>query len=79
MQIIFEDSEKLWQNAWIPTKGDSLRAYIGYVAEKLSISWEVERNPGDDMYEKIIFVLDNGYKLEIWCFTDYMEIEEVKP
>ena len=35
LQIIFEDSEKLWQDAWIPTKGDSLRAYIGYEAEKL--------------------------------------------
>ena len=23
------------QNAWIPTKGDSPRAYIGYEAEKL--------------------------------------------
>ena len=34
-QITFEDSEYLWQNAWIPTKGDSLRAYIGYEAEKL--------------------------------------------
>ena len=35
LQITFEDSEYLWQNAWIPTKGDSLRAYIGYEAEKL--------------------------------------------
>ena len=35
LQISFEDSEKLWQGAWIPTKGDALRAYIGYEAEKL--------------------------------------------
>ena len=35
LQITFEDSEYLWQNTWIPTKGDSLRAYIGYEAEKL--------------------------------------------
>ncbi len=35
LQITFEDSEKLWQGAWIPTKGDALRAYIGYEAEKL--------------------------------------------
>lgn len=35
LQIAFEDSEKLWQGAWIPCKGDSLRAYIGYEAEKL--------------------------------------------
>ena len=35
LQISFEDSEKLWQDAWIPTKGDCLRAYIGYEAEKL--------------------------------------------
>ena len=33
--ISFEDSEKLWQGAWIPSKGDCLRAYIGYEAEKL--------------------------------------------
>ena len=33
--ITFEDAEKIWQGAWIPTKGDSLRAYIGYKAEKL--------------------------------------------
>ena len=33
--ITFEDAEKIWQGAWIPTKGDSLRAYIGYEAEKL--------------------------------------------
>ena len=35
LQIYFEDSEKMWQGAWIPTKGDSLRAYLGYEAEKL--------------------------------------------
>ena len=35
LQISFEDSDKLWQSSWIPTKGDSLRAYIGYEAEKL--------------------------------------------
>ncbi len=35
LQITFEDSENLWKGAWIPTKGDSLRAYIGYEAEKL--------------------------------------------
>lgn len=35
LQISFEDSEALWQGAWIPEKGDSLRAYIGYEKEKL--------------------------------------------
>lgn len=35
LQISFEDSEKLWQGNWIPCKGDCLRAYIGYEAEKL--------------------------------------------
>jgi len=35
LQISFEDSEKLWQSNWIPVKGDTLRAYIGYEAEKL--------------------------------------------
>jgi len=33
--ICFEDSEKLWQCSWIPSKGDTLRAYIGYETEKL--------------------------------------------
>lgn len=35
LSITFEDSEKLWQGSWIPSKGDCLRAYIGYEAEKL--------------------------------------------
>lgn len=35
LSITFEDSEKLWQGSWIPCKGDCLRAYIGYEAEKL--------------------------------------------
>ena len=35
LQIVFEDSEKLWQSSWLPAKGDTLRAYIGYEAEKL--------------------------------------------
>lgn len=33
--ITFEDAEKLWQNAWIPSKGDTLRVFIGYEGEKL--------------------------------------------
>jgi hypothetical protein len=24
LQITFEDSEKIWQGAWLPSKGDSL-------------------------------------------------------
>ena len=35
IEIVFEDSEKLWQSAWIPSKGDSLRLFIGYIGEKL--------------------------------------------
>src|SRR5574344_1496630 len=35
ISITFEDSEKLWQSSWIPSKGDSLRLYIGYLGEKL--------------------------------------------
>ncbi len=35
LSITFEDSEKLWQGSWIPSKGDCLRVYIGYEAEKL--------------------------------------------
>lgn len=35
VEIIFEDSQKLWQDAWIPSKGDNIRLYIGYVGEKL--------------------------------------------
>lgn len=35
LQISFEDSEGLWQDAWIPLKGDLLRAYIGYESDKL--------------------------------------------
>ena len=35
INITFEDSAQLWQGAWIPTKGDALRVYIGYVGEKL--------------------------------------------
>ena len=35
LQITFEDSENLWQGAWIPTKGDCLEAHIGYDLSKL--------------------------------------------
>lgn len=35
VEIIFEDSQKLWQDAWIPSKGDNIRLYLGYVGEKL--------------------------------------------
>lgn len=35
IQIVFEDSEKLWQSSWIPSKGDRLRLYLGYEGEKL--------------------------------------------
>lgn len=33
--ITFEDTQKLWQSSWIPSKGDSLRVFIGYEGEKL--------------------------------------------
>ena len=33
--ITFEDAEGLWNGAWIPSKGDALRLYIGYVGSKL--------------------------------------------
>ena len=35
IEIVFEDSEKLWQGDWIPCKGDRLRLHIGYEGEKL--------------------------------------------
>ena len=35
ISITFEDSEGLWNGAWLPSKGDSLRLFIGYVGEKL--------------------------------------------
>lgn len=35
IELTFEDSQKLWQDAWIPCKGDSLRLYIGYLGEKM--------------------------------------------
>lgn len=33
--IVFEDTDKLWQTSWIPSKGDNLRLYLGYENEKL--------------------------------------------
>ena len=33
--ITFENSEGLWSGAWIPSKGDALRLFIGYSGEKL--------------------------------------------
>lgn len=35
VSITFEDSEGLWNGAWLPSKGDALRLFIGYVGEKL--------------------------------------------
>ena len=34
ISIVFEDSEGLWNSAWIPSKGDALRLFIGYKDEK---------------------------------------------
>ena len=33
--ITFDDTQKLWQSSWIPSKGDSIRVFIGYEGEKL--------------------------------------------
>lgn len=33
--ITLEDSEQLWNGGWIPSKGDALRLYIGYLGAKL--------------------------------------------
>jgi hypothetical protein len=33
--ITFEDSESLWNGAWIPSKGDALRLCVGYVGEQM--------------------------------------------
>ena len=33
--ITFDDTQKLWQSSWIPSKGDSLRVFIGYEGKKL--------------------------------------------
>ncbi len=33
--ITFDDTQNLWQSSWIPSKGDSLRVFIGYEGEKL--------------------------------------------
>lgn len=35
ISITFEDSEGIWNGAWLPSKGDALRLFIGYVGEKL--------------------------------------------
>lgn len=35
LTITFEDSANLWKSSWLPSKGDSLRAYLGYQDEKL--------------------------------------------
>lgn len=35
ISIVFEDTNKLWQTSWIPSKGDNLRLFIGYEGEKL--------------------------------------------
>lgn len=52
--------------------------YINKTSQ-FGISWQVKRDFGNDMYDKIGFVLDNGFKLIIYCFVDYMEVQEVKP
>ena len=35
ISITFEDSQGLWNGAWIPSKGDALRLFIGYEGEQL--------------------------------------------
>ena len=35
LQLIFDDTDKLWQSSWLPSKGDKLKLHIGYENEKL--------------------------------------------
>ena len=35
ISITFEDSKRLWQTTWLPSKGDKLTLSIGYEGEKL--------------------------------------------
>ncbi len=35
ISITFEDADGLWSGAWIPSKGDALRLFIGYAGEKM--------------------------------------------
>ena len=35
ISITFEDTNGLWNGAWMPSKGDALRLFIGYIGEKL--------------------------------------------
>lgn len=35
LQLIFDDTDKLWQSSWLPAKGDRLKLHIGYENEKL--------------------------------------------
>ncbi|HSA05719.1 MAG TPA: hypothetical protein P5556_00910 [Candidatus Gastranaerophilales bacterium] len=35
IQIQLEDSNKLWQGSWYPSKGDTLSLQIGYEGSKL--------------------------------------------
>lgn len=47
--------------------------------KQASVSWQVKRENGDDMYDEIGLVFDNGYKLvfEISSAPDYMLVSEV--
>ena len=50
-----------------------------YFMDFLANAEGIERKDGDDMFEEIWFIFDNGYKLEITTdHTDYMVVGEVK-
>lgn len=50
-----------------------------YFMDFLANAEGIERKDGDDMFEEIWFIFDNGYKLEITTdHTDYMVVNEVK-
>ena len=50
-----------------------------YFMDFLANAEGIRRKDGDDMFEEIWFVFDNGYKLEITTdHTDYMVVSEVK-
>lgn len=61
------------------TIGHTIKDVYINKTDSASISWQIERKNGDDMYDEIGFILDNGYKLKIYGFADYMELAETAP
>lgn len=71
----WKDISKHYQKNLI---GHTLKDIYIIKTDQPSITWKVPREQGDDMYEEMVFVFDNGIELAVQMLVDYMMLAERK-